>query len=102
VAIYHLPENGAGEENQSLELHVGEHIQVVGTELVSTGALWKAQASTEMVKVLAPQREEAEIGKTNVTFDVQAMQTGGSTVTFSMVTPQNTVLKTWKIVLTVT
>ena len=103
VANYELPEtNELSGQQQYVELAVGERVAVHGVELKSTGIAWRATVTTEMARVLPPEREAPKNGPTGVTFYVQAMQTGGATVNFSLVNPKNEVTRTWTLTVTVT
>jgi hypothetical protein len=97
LGIYQLPVEGGGGATQIVDMKLGERVQVNGLELASTGYLWRAVANNNALKVQPPSREQAEVGPTRVTFNIDAVKQGVGSVNFSLVNPANEVIRTWTL-----
>lgn len=101
AATFQLPTEGSGGETRSISMSHGSRIIVTGTDLAGAGLLWRAAESSDAIGV-DTERKSAGVGApSTVTFTVHATAPGTGTVYFTLVDPQQDVVRSWNLDVTV-
>jgi hypothetical protein len=100
AATFSLPGSGPGGTAQSITIHPGEHIRVTGSELPSAGQLWRAAETSPAIGVDVEHQSNG-VSSNQAVFDVHALEVGTGTVYFTLTDPEQNVLRSWNLEVTV-